>query len=127
MAFLSLGIAAIFAYLGLWLILPFAGLEILALALGLYFCSLRCRDREVITVTRDSLIIERGRYKPKQHWQFQRTWTKLELKQPVHAMHSSRLLVRSKGQELEIARYLTNKEKKTLADSLTEVLGTSHT
>lgn len=126
LAVLSFGIAAIFAYMGLWLILPFAGLEILALTFGLYYCSLRCKDREVITVTNDSLLIERGRDKPKERWQFQRAWTHLELKQALQPSHTSQLLVRSKGEELEIARYLTNKDKKTLADSLTVALNNSH-
>ena len=124
-AIVSLGIAAIFAYQGLWLILPFAGIGVFALAISLYLCCLRCQDLEVITVTQDNMLIEKGRHEPKQSWQFQRAWTRLEFKPAQHLGDNSQLYVRFKGQQLEIARFLTNKEKKTLADSLTKALENS--
>ena len=122
LAMLSLGIASIFAFQGLWLILPFAGLVILALALGLYVCCLRCGDREVITIDETKLFMQIGRTKPKQQWQFDRLWLKLELKKSPYYGHPSKLLIRSKGVELEIGSSLLNKERKKLAESLSAVL-----
>ncbi len=121
-AILPLGIASIFALQGMWLILPFAGLEILALAFGLYVCSLRCRDREVITIDDEKLFIETGRNKPNQRWQFERAWLQLELKKSTYYGHPSQLLIRSKGRQIEIGKCLTNKERKRLAQSLVAVL-----
>jgi uncharacterized membrane protein len=72
MAAISFGIAGMLALQGLWLILPFAGLEILALTLGLYMCSLRCRDQEVVTIDDDLVMVEKGRQKPSETWQFER-------------------------------------------------------
>ncbi len=121
-AVLSLGIASVFAYQGLWLILPFAGIEILALTLGLYVCCVQGQEREVITVDNENLLIETGRLKPEQHWQFNRTWLQLELKESQFERHPSQLIVRSKGKEIEIAKKLTNKERKSLAKSLAQAL-----
>jgi len=118
MAIVSLGIASIFALQGLWLILPFAGLEILALALGLYVCCLRGGDREVITVDAGRLLVETGRTKPQQCIQFECAWLQLELKKSPYHGHPSQLLIRSKGREIEIGKCLTNKERNSLADSL---------
>ncbi len=124
MATISFGIAGMFALQGLWLILPFAGLEIFALTLGLYMCSLRCRDQEVVTIEDDLVIVGKGRQKPSEAWQFERAWVNLELvKSPLQG-HPSRLLIRSKGKETEIGRCLTNDERKSLSDSLAKALHT---
>ncbi len=122
MAILLLGIGCIFAYLGMWLILPFAGLYVLALAIGLYVCCLRSHDREVITIDEEKLLVEKGRIKPRQQWKFDRAWLQLELKKPLYNGYPSKLMVRSKGRECEIAKHLTNDERKSLAQSIVEVL-----
>jgi len=124
MAAISFGIAGIFALQGLWLILPFAGVEILALTLGLYFCSLRCRDQEVVTIEDDLVIVEKGRQKPIGVWQFERAWINLELIKSPLQCHPSKLLIRSNSKETEIGRYLTNDERKNLSDSLAKALQT---
>lgn len=124
MAAISFGIAGMFALQGLWLILPFAGLEILALTIGLYMCSLRCRDQEVVTIHDDVVKVEKGRQKPNEVWQFEKAWISLELvKSPIQG-HPSKLLMRSKGKETEIGRCLTNEERKNLSDSLAKALHT---
>ena len=121
-ALLTLGIAGIFALQGMWLILPFAGLEVMALTIGLYICSLHCRDREVITINDEKVSIESGRGKPKQSCQFERAWLNVVLKKPVIQGYPSQLLLCSKGMEIEIGKYLTNKERKSLAETLVAVL-----
>ena len=124
MAAISFGIAGMFALQGLWLILPFAGLEILALTFALYVCSLRCRDQEVVTISDDVVTVEKGRHNPSEAWQFERAWLKLELiKSPLQG-HPSKLLMRCKGKETEIGRCLTNDERNSLSDSLAKALQT---
>ncbi len=125
MAAVSFGIAGMFALQGLWLILPFAGLEILALTLGLYMCSLHGRDQEVITIDSEQVIIEKGRQEPKESWQFDRSWVKLELVNSPLLGHPSKLLIRSKGKETEIGKCLTNDERNSLSASLVKALNSS--
>jgi len=124
-AILSFGIAIFFALQGLWLILPFAGLEISALAFALYICCLRGREREVITIEPEKLVVEKGIDNPKHCWQFERAWLNLELKKSSLQGHPSKLLVRCKGIELEIGKCLSNAERKDLATSLISALNKS--
>lgn len=124
MASVSFSIAGVFALQGLWLIFPFVGLEILALTLGLYMCSLRCRDQEVVSIEDDLVTVEKGRQKPNEAWQFERAWINLELVKAPLQGHPTKLLIRSKGKETEIGRCLTNDERKSLAGSLAKTLHT---
>ncbi len=121
---LCFAIAIGFAIQGLWLILPFAGLEILALTIGLYICCLRNRQQEVITIDENKLLIEKGDKRPTEIWEFDRTWVNLELQRSKYQGHPSKLIVRSKGKETEIGECLTDKEKQSLADSLLKTLHT---
>ena len=123
-AILSLGIATIFALQGMWLILPFAGLEILILAGALYFCCLRNRHQEVITIDDKSLIVEKGVEHPSEVWKFDRAWVNLELKRSQYIGHPSKLIIHSKGKQVEVGEHLTNQERKALASSLVKTLNT---
>ena len=124
MAVVSLGIAGMFALQGLWLILPFAGLEILVLTVALYTCSLRCRDQEVVTVEEHLVVVEKGRQKPREAWKFERAWINLELVKSPFQSHPSKLIIRSKGNETEIGKCLTNDERRSLSESLAKALQT---
>ena len=50
----ALAIGLFFTLQGLWLVLPFSGLEMLALGIGLYFTSRKVYRREVITLDRSA-------------------------------------------------------------------------
>jgi uncharacterized membrane protein len=121
---LSFGIAGVFAFQGLWLILPFAGIEILALAVGLYLCCLRNRQQEVVVINDNSIVIEKGALKPSEKWELDRAWIQLELQTSKYQGHPSKLLIRSKGKEIEIGECLTDEEKQSLASSLAKTLCT---
>ena len=64
LAVVSFGIAGAFASVGMWMILPFAGLEMAALTLGLYLCSVKTRGCEVISIDGDHVQVEVGRNRP---------------------------------------------------------------
>ena len=121
-AVVSLGIGGMFAIKGLWLILPFAGLEVLALAICLFLVCLRCGDQEVITIENERVVVEKGRQKPNEVWQFERAWINLQLVNSPLPNHPSKLLIRSKDKETEIGKNLTNDERKSLAKSLVKAL-----
>ena len=53
----SLGAATGFALLGAWPVLPFAGLELLALGSALYYVNWKQHYRHVITLSDDSIRI----------------------------------------------------------------------
>ena len=122
---LSFSIAGVFALHGLWLILPFVGLEILILSVALYICCLRNRYKEVITIEDEKLIVEKGIQQPNETWEFDRAWINLELRDSKLLGHPSKLLIRSKGSQTEIGECLTDEEKQSLAKSLMRTLHTT--
>ena len=111
----SLTIAGYFWVHGLTLVLPFSGLELLALGAALYITAWRGGAREVITITDDSVYVEAGRAGPEQRHDFQRYWTKVVLRRPWVAWHPSRLLLCSHGREIEVGRFLNEEERRGLA------------
>ena len=121
-AIISFGIAGAFAIKGFWMILPFTGAEILLLTVILYLCCLRATQCEVISISADNIQIEVGRKKARKIHRFQRAWTKLELYPPRSSSDVSRLVMRSKGKELEIGACLTEADRKSLATSIKQVL-----
>ncbi len=80
----SLIAATAFALLGAWPILPFAGLELLALGSSLYYVNWKQQYRHVITVSEDSVWIDKGFYAPRQRWHFPRRDTGLTIVPEQH-------------------------------------------
>lgn len=117
---LSGSIATGFAWLGLWMVFPFAGLEMLALGTGLYVVACRCHQCEVIFIAGDFIRIEKGRYYPRQRWMLARVWAQVVLERCPAAWYPSRLSIRSHGRVVEIGRFLTESERLRLADDLIE-------
>lgn len=103
---------------GLWLVLPFAGLELAALAVGFYLGALRGQTREVISIRGDVIAVEKGRRRPEQTLAFRRGWTRIELACPLRRGYPSRLLIRGQGREVEIGGCLNESERSRLAEHL---------
>lgn len=57
-----------FAVMGAWVILPFVGLELLALAGALYYVSWKLSHCEVLHITPDQVTIAKGISRPKTSW-----------------------------------------------------------
>ena len=83
----SLGSAIAFAALGAWPILPFAGLELLALGCALYYVNWKLQYRHVITLSKDQVRIDKGFYVPRQSWQFSRQGAGLAVSLTKETMH----------------------------------------
>ena len=119
---ISSAIAIGLTLLGFWLVLPFAGLEMLALGIGLYVVACRCYECEVISINDDSIRIERGRDYPREQWTLGRMWAHVVLERCPRAWYPSRLLLRSHGRSVEVGRFLDEEERQRLADELTRSL-----
>jgi uncharacterized membrane protein len=114
----SMVIALGFSLRGFWLILPFAGLEIAALAVGFYLGALRARLREVISIHGDLIAVQKGHRRPEQTLAFRRGWARIELAGPLQRGYPSRLLIRCQGREVEIGGCLNDSERSRLAAHL---------
>jgi uncharacterized membrane protein len=110
---ISIGIAAAFATFGAWLILPFAGLEMLVLFLAFHHMERHAADYEQIEIDGGTVKVEWTSAGSLHHGAFNRHWA-----QVVVNGDGSRLALRSHGRELEIGRYLNDEQRLDLARAL---------
>jgi len=109
--------------MGLWLVFPFAGLEMLALAAGLYVCACRGHECEVIVIDGDKVEVAWGRRRPERRWELQRSWARVVLRRYARGRRPSRLTIRSHGREVEVGARLNEEERERLARDLVLVIG----
>lgn len=114
----SLTISLGFSLLGFWPILPFAGLELIALAISFYVCAVRNSTREVISIQGATVAVQKGRREPRESTQFQRAWARVELTKPEQRGYPTRLLICSHGRSVEIGHCLSDIERSQLAEDL---------
>lgn len=103
---------------GLGLVLPFSGAEVFLLGVGFYACYVRSGYQEVITISRDKVIVEAGRARPEQRYEFNRYWLKIRLEKPTTGSGRSRLLLGSHGRVVEIGAVLRDEDRDRFAKEL---------
>ena len=115
--------SAYWASLGAWLVLPFFGLELVILGLGLYLSALAGSSREVVHVDGDEVRILQGRGRLETVATLPRYWTRVVVVQDPKGWYLSRLQLRCHGKRIEIASRLVESERLDLADDLGGRLG----
>jgi uncharacterized membrane protein len=115
---------------GYWLVLPFAGLELLALGAAFHLTACRLRTREVILIDGDKLRVEQGRMRrttrgllgrPERSNEFPRGWVRVDLERR-HEWYPSRLTISASGRRVVVGSFLPEKERKQLAQELRRML-----
>ena len=109
----SVGIAAAFAYFGAWLILPFAGIEMLVLYLAFRYIERHATDYELIEIDGDRVTVERLEGGSTLSQAFSRYWARV-----VVSEDGGRLALRSHGREFEVGRTLSDEQRLELAQAL---------
>lgn len=117
-----LAIGAGFYEIGLTLILPFSGLEVLALGGAFYVCLARGEMREVISVYGRTVVVERGKYCPEARHELQRAWMRVVLEKQAITWYPTRLKLRSHGREIEVGAFLGDDEREEFACELARIL-----
>ena len=118
----TISIAFGFFTQGLTLILPFAGLELLALGVVLYISAWRSNIKEVVNVTEEKIRIEIGRDVPEKIYELDKAWANIVLERSWNNWYPSRLLLRSHGRQLEIGKFLNEQERQCLAIELKKAI-----
>jgi uncharacterized membrane protein len=118
----SLSIALFWALQGYWPVLPFAGLELFALGLALGWSLRRGSYRELITISHDEVVIDRGTAQRHEHEHLPRCWLRVELVQADHPWYPSKLYLSSHGRRHEVGAVLVESERRGLARRLRELL-----
>ena len=119
---LVLAIGLFFTLQGLWLILPFSGIEIAALGFCLYLTSRKVYRREVITLYRDRTRIEKGLYQAEESWEFETSWISLRDENPGAFETRRKLALGSHGKYVEVGGFLDDLEKDELAFQLKDCI-----
>lgn len=122
MCLVSFTIAGIFTALDYWIILPFAGLEMGALALGLCWALRDNAFREVLRVVDDTLYIEYGRGKPENCVRFPLHWAQIKLIPATSSTQHCRIEVQCSGRRLEIGKVLPEDEREAFSKHLRDWL-----
>lgn len=107
-----------FALAGLWLILPFAGFEVMALVFLTSWVAHQCHRQQVIYIDDGRVLVEKGRHAPKVSWEAELFWARLVVDPPVYRGHPNKLFLRSKQQKIEIGEFLNEQDKKRLVAEL---------
>ena len=123
--FFSAIIAVGFAFAGAWLILPFSGLEVLALGWALYYVSCHASDYECIVISGGSMIVEVRDHKIVQRAEFQRYWVQTVVL-PASRQGKCRVWVRAHGQEMELGRFADDEGRMALARQIRERTGAGY-
>jgi len=110
-----------FYLLGAWLVLPFVGIEIVALAYAFYYVNRHEADYESISIDGDSLVVERCVADKVTQQVVNPYWVKVVQEELSNGeLH---LYLQSHGEEIEVGRYLTRKQRELLARQLKQRTG----
>lgn len=120
--FISGTVAGGFAAAGAWPVLPFAGLEIIALWLALRHLEHHAGDYEKIACHDGRLVVETATAGRIERHEFHPYWARLRIRKPPDGT-SCRLFLGSHGREVEIGRRLSGEQKRALAGELKKQLG----
>jgi len=113
-----LAVAGGFAALGFWPVLPFAGLEAVALGAALAISARSARVRETVAVASEVVAVVKQRRHTVRNWRFPRGWVRARLVRPAHAWYPSRLVIGCHGREVTVGGFLAEEERQALAREL---------
>jgi uncharacterized membrane protein len=122
MCLVALLVGLFFAVQGLWLVLPFPGLEMLALGIVLYLVSRDGSRRQIITVNNSKVRIEKGVYHCDQSWEFNSAWVRLNYQYAGPTGSLRKLELGVHGNYIEVGEFLSNIEKDALAFQLKDCI-----
>jgi uncharacterized membrane protein len=124
----SFAFGATFAALGLWMVLPFVGLELAAVAAAFLFYGRHATDGERIELARGRLTFERVEAERRRRWDFDPERVRIEVEQRGEGMGARvRVCLASSGERVEIGRHLLDEKRAALARDLRVALARERT
>lgn len=121
LAIIPLLVAVGFVLAGMWMVLPFFGLELLALGYAFYYVNCHAGDYESIRIEDGCLVVERRNLNYTSRDMLNPYWVQVVMQdQPSREL---RLYLRSHGKELEIGRYMTSEQRAGLGAQLRKRTG----
>lgn len=103
---------------GAWVIIPFAGLELAALATGFYLTSRACQRREVLTIDDTDIHLEKGRARKLAEWTIPKHYARLRLHAPRHPFTPPKLELIHRENNVPLGSFLNIEDTDTLIQLL---------
>jgi uncharacterized membrane protein len=103
-----------FSLVGAWGILPFAGLELAALAAGFYYTSRKCQKQEVLVLGPDHIRLEKGMKRKEAEWEMPRQYTRLWRNEARHPFTPSKLYLQFRDEEISVGSFLNMDDTQAL-------------
>ena len=122
LAFMSFAVAIAFGLIGAWMVLPFAGLELIAVAYAFYYVHCHANDFESISIEGDAFKVVKSSYRQQKEFSFNRYWVKVITK--ILPCGDELLFISAHGKELEFGgRFMNNEQRVVLAKQLKLYVG----
>nr|CAA6823375.1 MAG: Unknown protein [uncultured Thiotrichaceae bacterium] len=112
------GITLVLALKGMWLVAPFMGADLLLMIYAFRIVGDRCRIVERVIIENDELIIRHEEKRAPRSWSFPVHWVNVDLQANQHPHHQTRLLIGSHGSWVELATFLNDDERNSLASAI---------
>lgn len=113
LAFVTLAISLALAMFGAWPVLPFAGLECMAIFLAFWWLQRYEGDYELVTIEGDSLIVECSVAGEVERHSFEAAWVQVVVEE--RSPGPAQLVVRSHGREVQVGKLLIDENAKRAA------------
>ena len=118
LGFICMGIAIVLATFGLWMVIPFAGAEIVLIVVCLYLTLKRLSRKEVITLNNDAIRLEWGYNQPDLTVNLPRQFSRLSYMCSESLFEVGYLSVSANGKRYALGSSLNRDEKKALYTEL---------
>jgi uncharacterized membrane protein len=119
MMLVSFGIGAAFAIAGAWMILPFAGIEMIGLTLAFYLYGRHAGDYERIALSGGRLLVEVRDGEAVRRSELDPAGVRISVREDGQ---DYRLALLGRGEEIEIGRHLDCRRRRELAAALRKEL-----
>ncbi len=110
----SLSIAIGFWWHGVWMVMPFAWVELLAVGVALRVYTRHAGDRESIALRGDRLTVVHANGSQVERVEFQPAWVRVE---PEHGDHSL-VELSGQGRRIAVGRFVRPAQRRQLAEEL---------
>jgi uncharacterized membrane protein len=119
----SLSFALFFVLQGFWPILLFWALEMLALGIALHASMQRRNYTQTVLISDSWIHLETRSRRGEAKQEFARHWAKVRLRSPPRRLGTSRLTIESHGRAYEVGSFLTEEDRRLLAERLDRLVG----
>lgn len=108
--FVIFAIAIVWSLMGVWVILPFAGIEFALLVYFVYRTSSDCYRKEVLHLSPGIIRLERGRKAPTTAHSFDRASCEFIKTYPSHFWSAASINLKSRGKLIRVGRFLNKQD-----------------